>query len=1076
MPKTGRSRPFGAPPPGSASISFTLDEVDLPQEMEPLNSFVDKVSDDGRRATRVFHKLDPPSPVKATRRAMQNPPPPPPLLDVPMAAVADDNTEESYTMLLDAEDDDEDVAEASTEPLADNPQNVTDQAMQEWSSEHRDGFLRVLLWHDGRKGMGDRGCRRCTQSSPAQYRCADCGDELVCKTCCCAMHEEHPLHWIEMWNGQFFARVSLKSLGVRVQMGHRPRERCSAPTPAYSDFTVLHLNGIHSVNVDFCGCHLRQDAFYIQLLRRGWYPATTTSPRTVATFQTLDTFHTLSLKGKITAYDYYGTLEHLTNGSGVKPPDRYKSLLRERSQANFAVRCPACPRPEVNLPPDWQSAPPEMQCLYIMFIAIDACFRLKRRMISSWLKDPGLGTGWAYFVEWMWYRDYLASTGVQKEISTCTGLAALDHANTKFSRGYAVTGVAMCICARHEFVLPNGVGDLQKGERYANIDYIFASVLRHISRLLRLMLSYDIACQWWKHLKERLLNLPPLIRLSLVFAMIRFVIPKMHIKAHTLACQLLFSLYFALGSGQTDGEGIERLWAMCGAVAASTKLSGPGARADQLDDHWGFWNWMKTVGLAALLRRRLDAALLEREKQEAAFAHFSAQQADRVPAWLAMVNAFEAPRTDDGPEPLNPYEATVNGLNEDQVRKTLEADEARELATGAPRIHDVSPVTFVTLGLDIEEMQRKIRVQNELQRAESTTRKINLADMRRDLNKSIQRLRTLQATYTPGALVQLAAINVPQDVMAEDVPLVLPSDLAPTHRRTCANILAIEQPLREAQCRVAIAQLRNQLHIKARLLRYKKNHSRHQAQNTRSRGVINRNESKVKQRADKYQACRRALCNLRGTEPDAFPELRKRDIRCMDDVPTPTSEAVDRVKEARRSKREAELGRESDDDDVRGESRRVASWIWHGTGAADSDMEEALRVEWCKAYARVRRWREEVLILQEEWRRLPISLQYEADRWKHRASSVSDPDDATAEGKVAYGRKQERVYLDLIHRAEITRTEKKLKRGFSRRTRAASMASDENNGGDETEGSEAEDGRGDVDSEEEEEEDDDALQ
>ncbi|KAF7326221.1 CxC2 domain-containing protein [Mycena kentingensis (nom. inval.)] len=881
-------------------------------------------------------------------------------------------------------------------------------------------------------------------------------------------------------------------------MGHRPRERCSAPTPAHSDFTVLHLNGIHSVNVDFCGCHLRQDAFYIQLLRHGWYPATTTSPRTVATFQMLDTFHALSLKAKITAYDFYGTLEHLTDGSGVKPPERYKALLRTIRQwrhlhglkragrghaasgvagtqpGELAVRCPACPRPDVNLPPDWQSAPPEMQCIYIMFIAIDACFRLKRRMVSNWLKDPSLGTGWAYFVEWISYRDFIASTGAQKEISTCTGLAALDHANTKFSRGYAVTGVAMCICARHEFVLPNGVGDLQKGERFANIDYIFASVLRHISRLLRLMLSYDIACQWWKHLKERLLKLPPLVRLSLVFAMIRFVIPKMHIKAHTLACQLLFSLYLALGSGQTDGEGIERLWAMSGAVAASTKLSGPGARADQLDDHWGFWNWMKTAGLAALLRRRLDTALQEREKQEAAFAHFSAQQVDRVPAWLAMVNAFEAPRTVDGPEPPNPYEATINGLTEEQVRKTLEADEARELATGAPRIHDVSPVTFVTLGLDIEETQRKIRVQNELQRAESTTRKINLADMRRDLNKAIQRLRTLQATYTPGALVQLAALNVPQDVMAEDVPLVLPSALDPAHRATCApNILAIERPLREAQCRVAIAQLRNQLHIKARLLRYKK-------------------EPFASPGAE--HAVARALStamsrSLRGTEPAAFPELRKRDIRCMDDVPTATSETVDRVKEARRSRREAELiragdlplyklgddeageGRESDDDDVRGESRRVMSWIWHGTSGTDAGMEEALRVEWCKAYARVRRWREEVLILQEEWRRLPISLQYEADRWKHRANAVTDPDEASAEGKIAYGRKQERVYLDLIRRAEITRTEEKLKRGFSRRNRIA--ATDDDDGGDETEGSEGDDGRGDVDSEEEEEDDDD---
>jgi hypothetical protein len=51
-------------------------------------------------------------------------------------------------------------------------------------------------------------------------------------------------------------------------------------------------------------------------------------------------------------------------------------------------------------------------------------------------------------------------------MGTCSGLAALDHVNTKFSRGYVATGVGMGVCVRHDFVQPNSVGDLQKGERY----------------------------------------------------------------------------------------------------------------------------------------------------------------------------------------------------------------------------------------------------------------------------------------------------------------------------------------------------------------------------------------------------------------------------------------------------------------------------------------------------------------------------------------------------------------------------------------------------------------------------------
>ena len=50
-------------------------------------------------------------------------------------------------------------------------------------------------------------------------------------------------------------------------------------------------------------------------------------------------------------------------------------------------------------------------------------------------------------------------------MSTCTGLSAVDHANTKYHKGYAATGVGAVICARHEFWLGNGAGDLQIGER-----------------------------------------------------------------------------------------------------------------------------------------------------------------------------------------------------------------------------------------------------------------------------------------------------------------------------------------------------------------------------------------------------------------------------------------------------------------------------------------------------------------------------------------------------------------------------------------------------------------------------------
>ena len=51
------------------------------------------------------------------------------------------------------------------------------------------------------------------------------------------------------------------------------------------------------------------------------------------------------------------------------------------------------------------------------------------------------------------------------QISTCSGLAALDLANTRKSAGLRVTGVGASICAHQGCIRPLGLGDLQKGER-----------------------------------------------------------------------------------------------------------------------------------------------------------------------------------------------------------------------------------------------------------------------------------------------------------------------------------------------------------------------------------------------------------------------------------------------------------------------------------------------------------------------------------------------------------------------------------------------------------------------------------
>ncbi|KAJ7876173.1 hypothetical protein B0H14DRAFT_3083191 [Mycena olivaceomarginata] len=587
-------------------------------------------------------------------------------------------------------------------------------------------------------------------------------------------------------------------------------------------------------------------------------------------------------------YNYYSVLEKLTNNAGIKPPNRYQAFLRMvreythllmlkragRGHAigELAVRCPCCPWPGVNLLEDWQDTPPEFRFLYIMFLAMDACFRLKRRLVSSYIKDPSLAEGLAYMVASGMFREYLLTVTDQKEMSTCSGLAALDYANTKYSRGYVATGVGMVVCARHEFVLPNGVGDLQKGfesvvlslgcNRYANMDWVIACVLKHIDGRLRKIISYDIVCQWWRYLKKRLLELPAAVRYHLVLKLVRFVIPKMHIKGHLIGCQDEFSLDRTPGSAQTDGEAIKRPWAHIGGVGTSTREMGPGSREDTLNGHWGSWNWQKLVGLGMGTSTNTSRPRKQRIRGAARCVH---------------------PVLGGAGRPHRGMEE--NGISEAQVLLQFEAEETARVQAGVPSIHSVSPALFVAAGLEVEDEQRRVRVQVQLKKAGTTAQQID-------------------ATYTPIAIVVLGQReNMPEDEQPENVPLFLPSALNQAQRslESVAGLAAIEEMLRDAQCSTALGRLQNQLHVKSLLLTYKALQARHQGANTRLRTLVARNESKIRLHSEKYQMAWEAKLRLVGGDAGkvGWHVLRKEDIRCMEDVEELARDADKRKRRAR---------------------------------------------------------------------------------------------------------------------------------------------------------------------------------
>lgn len=114
----------------------------------------------------------------------------------------------------------------------------------------------------------------------------------------------------------------MQALGLVIQLGHRSPSSCPCPGPIHKDFVIVDLSGIHTIDVRFCACHNTSggSASYVQLLRFCCFPSTITKPQSAFTFDVLNTFHLLTLQGKVSAYEFYSALQHKTDNTGLSGP------------------------------------------------------------------------------------------------------------------------------------------------------------------------------------------------------------------------------------------------------------------------------------------------------------------------------------------------------------------------------------------------------------------------------------------------------------------------------------------------------------------------------------------------------------------------------------------------------------------------------------------------------------------------------------------------------------------------------------------------------------------------------------
>ncbi|KAI0730668.1 hypothetical protein C8Q76DRAFT_612418, partial [Earliella scabrosa] len=666
---------------------------------------------------------------------------------------------------------------------------------------------------------------------------------------------------LQAWDGVKFVRTSLETLGLKVQVGHDCLDETNQHTTEWR-----------------------------QLIRLGWFPATLDRPATVFTFRLLKTFQELNFQGKTNLYDYWKSIERITdNSGGADVFNRYKQLShavriwrhllmlkragRGHNPAGAAatgpgelvVECPACPHPGKNLPDDWESAPPEQKCDY-------------------------------HLRYWVYRLTYHV---IQMADNTCSAEhKAILKANLR-KEGYIASGIGAVLCARHALVRKNGVGDIQYGEKYANMDYLVFSTL--IGLILALLISYDIACQWCKNLFARMeQHFPPHMHIDRSKVKdIRFAIPKKHFRVHGGEPHSRWSLNLLRWVGRTYGEWIEAHWSHMNPLATSTREMGPGMRHEVYNDHWGL-----------VMLRALQEACEFMDKQCKIHEEYSAKFSDKTRAsWEAMLDAWHA-----DPSQPDPHEEPTTAISVASVKLALNEEEAIEAAAGKLPNHDVTPGVLLQVGLELEDRQRALRLRSVTGRSVS-----DLAEQQQKRNvlmRCIELWQGIQDIHMPMVAALRASASDPSasdldspraPTKAENVKLWLPSAL-PEHMASTETLSGLRQKearLRLAQMADALADIRRIRRVLAAISEFQKLnvHGTGQRAVTRNLGLYDRFLTKQKRSVQRYRDARVAMQALEphGNWLSTYKPLLDSDLRGP---------------------------RRDEDDVITSEGRYEISWIW----------------------------------------------------------------------------------------------------------------------------------------------------
>ena len=115
----------------------------------------------------------------------------------------------------------------------------------------------------------------------------------------------------------FFWKMSLKALGLRIQLGSHPPGNSCPGAQSINKFVIVDGGGVHETTVDFCACHGAADR-HVQLLRRRLYPATFDNPSTAFSFELLQDFLAISFNTQLLQLHFMDFLRQKMDNSSLR--------------------------------------------------------------------------------------------------------------------------------------------------------------------------------------------------------------------------------------------------------------------------------------------------------------------------------------------------------------------------------------------------------------------------------------------------------------------------------------------------------------------------------------------------------------------------------------------------------------------------------------------------------------------------------------------------------------------------------------------------------------------------------------